>query len=210
MIRTFLGILKEPQFFTYTFAGAFSFATLFIYVAGSPIVFMEYYGVSPRMYGGIFALLSVGFIGASQLNIWLTQKYRSDKIFKIALTIQVFTSILFLIGVLNGLLDLYATIGMLFVCLSCVGAMNPNANALALAPFTRNLGSASALLGCTQIGVAALASSGVGLFESKDALPVVILFVITSSIAGLILFIGSSRIVAVKLGNTEDIATGGH
>lgn len=210
MIRTFLGILKESQFFTYSFAGAFSFATLFIYVAGSPIVFMEYYGVSPRMYGGIFALLSVGFIGASQLNILLTRKYRSDKIFKIALTIQAFTSILFLVAVYNGLLGLYATIGMLFVCLSCVGAMNPNANALALAPFTRNIGSASALLGFTQIGVAALASSGVGLFESKDALPVVILLVITSSIAGLILLIGSSRITALKLGNTEDIVSGGH
>ncbi|MEO5980416.1 MAG: multidrug effflux MFS transporter [Chryseolinea sp.] len=210
MIMTFFTILKEPQFFTYSFANAFSFATLFIYVAGSPIIFMEYYGVSPKVYGGIFALLSVGFIGASQLNILLTRKYRSDRIFKIALTIQALNSIVFLIAILNGILGLYSTIGMLFVCLSCVGAMNPNANALALAPFTRNIGSASALLGFTQIGVAALASSGVGLFESKEVLPVVILLVITSSIAWLVLFFGYPRIKTLTLGHVDDIAVGGH
>ena len=41
MVLTFVDILRQPQFYTYTFAGAFAFATLFIYVAGSPVIFME-------------------------------------------------------------------------------------------------------------------------------------------------------------------------
>lgn len=187
MLKTFIEVLKHPQFYTYTFSGAFAFATLFIYVAGSPVIFMEIFHVSPQFYGGIFALLSVGFIGGSQFNIFLTRKHRSDKIFRIALICQVIASIFFLIGAWSGWLGLYTTIGMFFICLSCVGLINPNANALALAPFTKNIGSASALLGCTQIGIAALASSGVGLLNSTNTVPVVALLAITSSIALMIL-----------------------
>ena len=194
MLKTFIGVLKHPQFYTYTFSGAFAFATLFIYVAGSPVIFMEIFHVSPQVYGGIFALLSVGFIGGSQLNILLTRKHRSDKIFRVALICQVITSIVFLLGVWNDWLGLYAVIGMFFICLSCIGLINPNANALALAPFTKNIGSASALLGCTQIGVAALASSGVGLLNSTNTIPIVMLLTITSSIALMILQIGQKQI----------------
>jgi DHA1 family bicyclomycin/chloramphenicol resistance-like MFS transporter len=78
MLLTFFEILKNPVFSKYVFAGAFSFSTLFIYVAGSPIIFMELYHVSPSVYGLIFALLSVGFIGGGQVNILLTRKFNSD------------------------------------------------------------------------------------------------------------------------------------
>jgi DHA1 family bicyclomycin/chloramphenicol resistance-like MFS transporter len=83
---------------------------------------------------------------------------------------------------------------MFFLLLGCLGICNPNANALALAGFTRNIGSASALLGCTQIGVAALASSGVGLFDASDILPIVALMAGTAAVALLILFVGKRNI----------------
>ena len=190
IIFTFINVVRNPQFATYTFSGAFAFATLFIYVAGSPVIFMEMYHVSPQEYGGIFALLSVGFIGGSQLNIWLTRTHTSEGIFRVALVCQVITSFLFLLCVFYGWLGLFGTIGMFFVCLSCVGLINPNANALALAPFVKNIGSASALLGCTQIGIAALASSGVGIFDSGDIVPIIGLLTTTTSVALIILLIG--------------------
>jgi DHA1 family bicyclomycin/chloramphenicol resistance-like MFS transporter len=54
----------------------------------------------------------------------------------------------------------------------------------------RNIGSASALMGCTQIGVAALASSGVGIFNSGDIVPIIALLAATTSVAFIILFVG--------------------
>ena len=196
IIKTFLWVLRDPLFYTYTFAGAFSFATLFIYVAGSPIIFMHILNVSPQAYGGIFALLSVSFIGGSQLNVFLTRKFSSEKLFSFALTCQVVISFIFLLGVWAGLLGLYSTVVMFFLLLGCLGICNPNANALALAGFTRNIGSASALLGCTQIGVAALASSGVGLFDTSDILPIVALMAGTAAVALLILFVGKRNITS--------------
>jgi DHA1 family bicyclomycin/chloramphenicol resistance-like MFS transporter len=195
MLLTFYDILKNPVFSKYVFAGAFSFSTLFIYVAGSPIIFMEMYHVTPGVYGGIFALLSVGFIGGGQVNIQLTKKYSSEKIFRAALIAQVIASTVFLIGVTTHLLGLYGIIAMFFVCLSCIGLTNPNGNALALAPFTRTVGSASALLGFVQIGVASLMSAGVGLFNITNAIPSVALMCGGSVIALVMLHLspGSSR-----------------
>jgi len=189
MLLTFMDILKNPVFSKYVFAGAFSFSTLFIYVAGSPIIFMEMYHVTPNVYGGIFALLSVGFIGGGQVNIQLTKKFTSEQIFRAALIIQVIASTLFLIGILSGLFGLYGIITMFFICLSCIGLTNPNGNALALAPFTRTVGSASALMGFIQIGVASLMSAGVGLFNLTNAFPSVALMCVSSSIALTILLL---------------------
>jgi DHA1 family bicyclomycin/chloramphenicol resistance-like MFS transporter len=187
MLHTFQDIIRNPMFGKYAFAGAFSFSTLFIYVAGSPIIFMEMYHVNPKVYGLIFALLSVGFIGGGQVNIQLTKKFESQKIFHAALVVQVIAGFVFLSGVIGDWLGLYGTIAFFFICLSCIGLINPNGNALALSPFTRTVGSASALLGCIQIGLASLVSFGVGLFNTSDAIPIVALMTITSSIALLII-----------------------
>ncbi len=77
ILKVFRQIITEPQFFVYAFAGTFAFAGLFIYVAGSPAVFMNFFHLTPHQYGGVFALLSVGFIGGSQLNHLLTKRYSS-------------------------------------------------------------------------------------------------------------------------------------
>lgn len=200
MLAGFAAILKTPQFYTYACAGAFAFATLFIYVAGSPIIFMDRFHVSPKAYGGLFALLSVGFIGGSQLNIFLTKKYKSQTLFRFALVCQVMLAVAFVTGTWLDWYGLYATFGFFFLLLTCVGILNPNANALALAPFTRNVGSAASLMGCLQIGVAALASSCVGLFNSADIAPIVAILCGTSIIALVILAIGRRHISTIAEG----------
>jgi len=194
MIQTFSGVIKQPQFYTYALSGAFAFATLFIYVAASPVIFMEQYQVTPQVYGGLFAFLSVGFIGASQLNILLIRKYTSQQLFRTMLISEVVNGIVFLFFAWNGWLNLYSTLFFFFIALACVGIINPNGTALALAPFTKNVGSASALIGCLQIGIAALASGGVGLSDANYTLPVFILLSGTSIVALIILTIGRKKI----------------
>ncbi|MEK7673205.1 MAG: multidrug effflux MFS transporter [Patescibacteria group bacterium] len=192
IFKNFLSILKEKQFYVYALSGSLAFAGLFVYVAGSPAIFMQEFGLSAKAYGGIFALLSVGFIGGSQLNIILNRKFSPQKIFKTCLTVEVITAILFLIGALNSWYGLAPTIGFLFVLLSCSGIAFPNAAAIALAPFSKNAGSASALLGFIQIGLGALLSSGVGLLESKGSLPTAAVIAIASAL-GLIILLGNKK-----------------
>ncbi len=193
MTKTYLAILSDTQFFTYTISGAFAFASLFIYVAGSPLVFIDLFHVSKQVYGGIFAFLSVGFIGASQLNILLVKKFSSASIFRFAIRLQVAAGIVFSLFALNGWMDLYTTILMLFIFLSCVGLVNPNASALALAPFTKNIGSAAAMMGFSQIGIAALASMAVGMFDAASVLPMVLSMSVTACLALAFLMQGEKK-----------------
>jgi DHA1 family bicyclomycin/chloramphenicol resistance-like MFS transporter len=179
----FRSIFGDPQFRTYGLAGAFSFSGLFVYVAASPIIFMQIFHVSAQTYGIIFASLSVGFIGGSQVNVLMHRWFPADKIFRIALKLQVATTVLFVLVASSGYCDLRVTLVFLALTLSCVGITNPNAAALALAPFSRNAGSAAALLGCMQMGMGAIGSAGVGFFGATGLVPITQIFAGTSLVA---------------------------
>src|SRR6202167_1025554 len=69
ILKGFATIIKHPQFHTYAIGGAFAFAGLFVYVTGSPIIFIDTFHVGPRTFGLIFAAIALSFIGGSQFNI---------------------------------------------------------------------------------------------------------------------------------------------
>lgn len=186
----FVEILKNPQFYTYAFSGAFAFAGLFVYVASSPIIFMDLFHLSAKAYGGVFAMLSVGFIGGSQVNLFLTRRYRSEVIYHRALCAQALVALIFIVGTLTVGYGLYTTVGLFFLYLLVLGLGNPNGAALALAPFESNAGRASALLGFLQIGLGALASAAVGLFEARDSVPAFGVLATTSFIGLGVLLLG--------------------
>jgi DHA1 family bicyclomycin/chloramphenicol resistance-like MFS transporter len=172
-----------PQFYTYTLTGAIAFSALFAYVSASPKVFMNVFQVSEKTYGWIFAALSVGFIGSSQVNTLLLRRFTSEQILPVALAVQSVTGLIFVTGVLNGWLGLWATLVLLFILLCCLGFVNPNTAALSLAPFERNAGSASSLMGALQMGAGALASVFVSLDERNSALPLALVMTGTGMLA---------------------------
>jgi DHA1 family bicyclomycin/chloramphenicol resistance-like MFS transporter len=194
IITNFISVIKVPQFYTYAIATSLAFAGLFAYVAGSPSVFMEYFHVSGKLYGWIFAGLSIGFVGSSQLNNVLMKYYKSEQIVVVALTGQVIVAIVFYIGTSNGWFGLYGTIAMIFMVLCGVGITNPNASALSLAPFSKNAGTASSLMGAMQLGIGALSSYGISLFTSHSAMPMALIMAVSASIALATLLIGRRNI----------------
>ncbi|MHC0441843.1 multidrug effflux MFS transporter [Flavobacterium sp. 3-210] len=206
IISNFLKVLKEPQFFTYAFTGAIAFSGLFTYVAASPIIFMNIYHVDAKTYGWIFAFMSVSFIGSSQLNSILLKKFSSEQMIFTALILQSIISIAFLVLSLNNLLGLYETITMLFLFLGCLGISNPNTAGLTMAPFAKNAGSASALMGAIQLGLGSIASFAVGIFVKDSVTPMVLIMTVTTIIAFIVLNIGKRFIKKkVELSAEDDI-----
>jgi DHA1 family bicyclomycin/chloramphenicol resistance-like MFS transporter len=198
MFRGFVEVLREPRFHTYAFAGAFSFAGLFVYVTGSPIIFLDTFHVAPRTYGLIFAGLAAGCIGATQLNIWLTRRYSGDAIFRVAVIGQTLVIAVTFIGTMFDPYGLTATTALLLLYLAFCGPSFPNAAALALAPFHKNIGSAAALLGFLQMGIGALASTGVGLLHATTSLPIFAVMAATALIGLVILLANQTRLAAVR------------
>jgi MFS transporter, DHA1 family, multidrug resistance protein len=194
ILTNFFAVLREPQFYTYALSGAVAFAGLLAYVSGSPLVFMEIYRVNEKQYGWIFAFLSIGLIGASQVNSALLRRYRSEQIIWVALACQVFIALLFLACTALGVLGLFQTIAFIFLYLCSLGFTFPNASALALASFSRNAGSASALMGAAQMGIGALATVALSLFPSPTAIPMAGVMAGSALLALIILLGGRKRI----------------
>ncbi|NRS87534.1 DHA1 family bicyclomycin/chloramphenicol resistance-like MFS transporter [Flavobacterium sp. 7E] len=194
IILNFMTVLKEPQFYTYAFTGAIAFSGLFTYVAASPILFMDVYKVDPKTYGWIFAFMSLSFILASQLNSLLLKWFTSEQMIYGALLVQTIVVVAFFIAAQNDLLGLYGTIAMLFLFLACIGISNPNTAGLTLAPFTKNAGSASALMGAIQLGLGALASFAVGIFLKDSMVPMVVIMAVATIAAFIVLNIGKRKI----------------
>ncbi len=197
IVGEFRTIMALPQFSIYAIAGAFSFAGLFIYVTGAPIIFIGVYHLDRAMFGLVFAGLACAFIGGSQLNIWLSKWHQNQKIFRVALICQAVIIAVILAGTWRGWYGLPSNIVLLLLYLPFCGVAYPNAAALALAPFSRNIGSASALLGFLQMAIGALASTSVGLFHATSSLPIYAVMTV-SAVIGL----------AILLANRKNAATG--
>ena len=207
ILSSFWIVLQQPQFFIYAVTGAISSAGLFAYLAGSPYVFMELFGTTEQQYGGIFALIAAGLITSSQLNNRLLKKYSSQQIVKATLTIQTIAGLVLFAATALGWLNLYSTIALIFVYLSCQGFNFPNSSALSMAPFTKHAGSASALMGAIQMGIGALASALVGLFIPHNALPMTGVMAACILLAWLLLFFSTRKITFnARTGDVEEQA----
>jgi len=192
IIKGYKAVLTNPRFYVFALAGTFSFSGLFVYVANSPAIFMDHFHLSEKLYGGVFALLSVGFIGGSQLNHILSKKFSNQQILKTVLVAQVLIAVLFLFGAIQQWYGVTAVIVFLFLLLSCCGISYPNAAALCIAPFSKNAGTAAALLGFIQIGIGGLISASVGMLHLDAITSMAIVMASTVIIALVILVFGKT------------------
>jgi DHA1 family bicyclomycin/chloramphenicol resistance-like MFS transporter len=193
----FGNVLKEPQFYTYALTGSVAAAGLYAYIAGSPYVFMQLYHVSERHYGWIFALIAFGLITATQINTVLLKTYTSQQIIRVALSFQCTTGLLLLVGSIYGWLGLYSTIFLLFIFLSCQGFTFPNSSALCMAPFSKNAGSASALMGGIQMAIGATTSAIVSYLSNHTSIPMTGTMAVCSA-TSLCIFLAGKKIIEYK------------
>lgn len=171
VLKNYIRIGKVPWFLSYTATAAFAGAGMFAYITGSPFVFMKLFGLSQQQYGWIFGLNAAGLIAASQLNrLWLAKR-SSQRIIAITGALQLATGILLAAGTAFRFMHTTGTLLCVFAYLFLYGFIFPNGTALALQPFPRHAGSASALLGSIQMVAGALASALVSYFDNGTALP---------------------------------------
>ncbi len=199
ILSSFKTVMKERQFYRYTLSGSMAAAGLFAYLAGSPFVLLKLHGVSEKGYGIIFAIIASGLITASQLNNLLLKKYTSVQIVKFTLILQTVFGLCLFIGTALHLMNLYALVTLIFLFLSCQGFNFPNSAALSMAPFEKEAGSASALMGAIQMGFGAAAAAIVGMLNASTALPMTGVMAVCSLWALVILLIGGKKHARLKM-----------
>lgn len=171
VMKNFFLVARHPKFLVYALAGGLAMAAPFAYIAGSPDVFMNVYGLTEKQYGWVFALLAGALIGSSQFTHILLRHWTSETIIRAALLAQCAVGVLLVAGTLYGGWNLYGLIVLLVLFLCGQGLIGPNATSLSLAPFEHHAGSAAALLGAWRMGAGAIMSAMVSVFHDGTALP---------------------------------------
>lgn len=170
-LSIFAGLARDRRFLGPALTGGMAQAGMFAYISGSPFVFIQLYGVPEQHYGWLFGLNALGIIGGSQVNRWLLHRHPAGAILRTANGVTAACGLALLAAAWSGAGGLAVLLVPLFGFVASLGFTYANAAALAMAPFPDRAGSASALLGTVQFGIAAVAGSAVGHLHDGTALP---------------------------------------
>jgi len=169
--RDFSALLRHRQFLWYSLAAGFGSGTLFAYISGSPFVFIQLHHVSEQRFGVLFGLNAAGFISGAQLNRWLLHRWPQRSVILTAALGGMAAGLALAVCGATGWGGLGLLWALLVGCLFSLGICGPNIAALALGPFGKSAGSASALLGTMQFLVGSLGGAAVGFFHNGTAIP---------------------------------------
>ncbi|MDD5387850.1 MAG: Bcr/CflA family multidrug efflux MFS transporter [Gallionellaceae bacterium] len=171
VLRAYGGLFASRPFLGYSLSGGLAMAGLFAYIAGSPFVLIELGGIPAAHFGWAFGANALGFVIASQLNARALKTHEPSRLLRRALWLPALSGIALAVLAGNGLFSLPALLLGLFLYVSSLGFIVPNASANALATHGQRAGAASALMGALQFGLATLAGAGVSLLHDGSARP---------------------------------------
>ena len=169
-LRVFGTLLRDRGFVGIVLAMALAFSAMAVYIGGSSFVLENVYGMSPQLFSLTFAINAAGIIAASQLGGRLVERVGARAL----VDAGVRASALGGVGLLAAILldaGLVGVLPCLFVIVSAVGLVLPNATALALHDYPRAAGSASALFGLAQFGLGGAVVPLAGVAGGDTALP---------------------------------------
>ena len=164
-------MLTTKSFIGYALTGGFNAGIMFAYISGSPFVFIELYGVAPHHYGWIFGINAFGLICTSQLNRLLLRHFNNITILNTTLWFIAASGLVLVLVALTGTGGLIGLIIPIFFCISSIALVGSNAVALALAPYQKMAGTASALLGTIQLAIGAGSGTLIGILHNNTAMP---------------------------------------
>ena len=175
ILATYRALLEDRFFLGSTLATGFSSAGMFAYIAGAPFVFINLFGMRPDRFAWLFGINSAAVVIGAQINGRVLHGHPPERLMRAAAWVQSAAGIA-LVGVaLTGsggsprsMLGLALP---LFLYMSTIGFVFPNAVTIALANHGHIAGMASALLGTLQFSMAAISVLILGAINSVTALP---------------------------------------
>ena len=187
--RDYGEILRNKEFMRYTLGFAVAMSALFAYITGSSFIFLDYYGLSERAFGAVFGINALGMTLVSALNAKLAQKREPAALLNFGLIAMFAMSLILLVCSMLGLPFICFELS-LFVLLSSLGFIAPNATTLAMALFKGGRsGAASAVIGTTQFAIAGAVSFIVGAVGANEPLLLAGVMIVCALSANAIYFV---------------------
>jgi DHA1 family bicyclomycin/chloramphenicol resistance-like MFS transporter len=148
--HTYAQLLAHPLLRSYLVAGSCNSACMFAYIANSPAVLMDQYGLTPPVFGLAFAINAIGLVGASQLNRRLLSSRGPAMILQGSMRNAFLMALLFAAFAALPWVGLAPLLLLLFCVIASTAIVQANVLAMILGIDPGRTGSAAALFGaCT-------------------------------------------------------------
>lgn len=167
-LRTYAVLLRDRAFVGLVLLAGLMFSALFAYVAGSSFVLQEYYGLDEQQFGILFGVNAAGLIVATQVNPFLLRRWAPQHILSGGVVLAMAATATMLAAALSEASLVLVLVPLWFVMFA-VGLSFPNTPALALSRHGEAAGSAAALLGSIQFGMASVITPLTGLVSTGSA-----------------------------------------
>ncbi|SFG12910.1 Bcr/CflA family multidrug efflux MFS transporter [Neptunomonas qingdaonensis] len=162
ILRNYNQLLHSRIFLGYTLCCSFIFSGLFSFLSGSSFVLIDFFGVPEANYGFYFTAVVLGYMSGAQFSQRFGSRFGINKILIIGTSFATVSGSAMLLASLLEIHNLYWVIGCQVFFMMAVGMVMPQTMAGAMGPFSKMAGTASALLGFTQSGIAAIVGLIVG------------------------------------------------
>lgn len=189
--RTFAFLLHDRPLVGYTLGRAFGASALLAYVAASPFVFQDVYGLSAQGFAVVFGVNSAGLVLMGQLSGRLVGRFGSAALLRTGSAVSAGGSLALLLALAAHAPLPLVEVGV-FAVVAGMGMVFPNSTALGLTRHGACAGAATALMGVVQFLAQAVASPLTGLGSGASAVPMaVVVFVLC--VAGLVALLTLTR-----------------
>jgi DHA1 family bicyclomycin/chloramphenicol resistance-like MFS transporter len=167
-------VARNSAYLAYMGLATLSYAGLFAWISAASFVLQDIYGLSPIVFGLVFAVGSVGYGVGSTLSARLTRNFGVDGILGFGSVAVAIGGVAMVCLVALGLGSAATLVLSMATYMAGLGMVLPQSIAGALTPFPERAGAASSLLGFIQQSVAALADAVVGVLLGQSAWPLAI------------------------------------
>jgi DHA1 family bicyclomycin/chloramphenicol resistance-like MFS transporter len=190
-------LVRHRAFMGYALTGAFQFGALFSFLSGSPFVFIEHYGVSPRAYGVIFACQVAFLTLGSLVNARFVPRVGAQRMLRGAVIMPAIVGptllAMGLVEARTGAIGLWPFLPLFVLQIASNSFVGANAMAMALQRYPHMAGTASSLMGVMQFGIGALFGAIVGQAFDNTIVPMTM----AMGIAGLLCFLSNRLLVTM-------------
>ncbi|MEU8269970.1 multidrug effflux MFS transporter [Sphaerisporangium sp. NPDC049002] len=181
--RTVRALLLDGPFLGYALAFTFAFGALMAYVAASPFVFENLFGLTTATFSLAFALNALGLILVSTVNSRLVYRFSPRRLLRTGLAVLFVASAALWVLAVTGRLSEVTGLPLLLVAVSSLGLVLGNAGSLALGRDPHAAVTASALLGTSQFAFGALVAPLAGLLGDRSAVPLALAMAVCAVLA---------------------------
>jgi MFS transporter, DHA1 family, multidrug resistance protein len=182
MLTKYRVLANDRVLVGYTAVSSLVFAAMFAYISASPFVLEHTFGLSPQAYSGVFAINAIGLVAAAQAGGRLAGRLSPQRLVAVGvlMTLSGAAGLVASAAITSALVPLLAA---LFVVVTSVGLVIPNAMAVPLSRRQEDSGSAAALLGCGQFLLGGLIAPIMTLFGSVTAMSMAVTIAVLAALA---------------------------